>query len=59
VAYAEYADATDLNAAIAPRRVADSRVMRELLATVKLIAPKNVNVLILGEPRQERSSSRR
>jgi hypothetical protein len=49
VAYAEYADATDLNAAIAPRRVADSRVMRELLATVKLIAPKNVNVLILGE----------
>ena len=49
MAYAEYADATDLNAAIAPRRVADSRVMRELLATVKLIAPKNVNVLILGE----------
>ena len=49
MAYAEYADATDLNAAIAPRRVADSRVMRELLATVKQIAPKNVNVLILGE----------
>jgi hypothetical protein len=49
VAYAEYADATDLNAAIAPRRVANSRVMRALLATVKQIASKNVNVLILGE----------
>jgi transcriptional regulator with GAF, ATPase, and Fis domain len=59
VAYTEYADATDLNAAIAPRRVADSRVMRELLATVKQIASKNVNVLILGETETGKSSSSR
>jgi hypothetical protein len=59
VAYAEYADATDLNAAIAPRRVADSRVMRELLATVKQIAPKTSPRSSSAKPRHERSSSRR
>jgi len=34
-------------------------VMRELLATVKQIASKNVNVLILGETEAGKSSSSR